>query len=175
MVQTLAGDAQNAEFPIAVTTNAYPVTVAWKVQGVGGQYELADAAAILHPTAMVGEGSLTIPRSGARLLIRATSDGQLPTEFSLAQNYPNPFNPTTTITFALPVDARVNVEVYNLLGQSVRNLLNDGRPAGYHTLAWDGTNAAGHQLGSGTYFLRLTATGDAGKSFVDTRKMLLMK
>jgi hypothetical protein len=175
MVQTLSGDTRTAEFPIAITSGAYPLTVTWNIRGDAGSYELADAAAILRPTLMSGEGSVTIARPGVRLLIKATSDGQLPVDFSLAQNYPNPFNPSTTIAFGLPVAGRVTAEVYDILGRQVNTLLNEERPAGYHSLVWDGTNAAGRQLGSGTYFLRLNIRGAAGKSFTDTRKMMLMK
>jgi hypothetical protein len=175
MVQTFAGDAAQADFPIILNAGAYPLTVTWDVQNAGGYYELADAAGIMIPQRLVGQGSVTIVQRPAGLLIRAKAGEVLPEKFALEQNYPNPFNPTTTVAFALPVRANVNVEVYNVLGQSVRTLLNEDRPAGYHSIAWDGTNAAGHQLGSGTYFLFLTAVGDAGKSFNDVRKMLLMK
>ncbi|MEZ4747994.1 MAG: T9SS type A sorting domain-containing protein [Calditrichia bacterium] len=52
----------------------------------------------------------------------------IPTEYILKQNYPNPFNPETTIQFGLPADNKVTLAVYNLSGQLVRNLINNGRP-----------------------------------------------
>jgi hypothetical protein len=90
--------------------------------------------------------------------------------YALEQNYPNPFNPVTTITFTLPRQEKVELEVYNLLGKKVRVLLQEQMIAGSHLVQWDGRNDAGESLGSGIYFYRLKA-GD----FVQTRRMLLLK
>jgi hypothetical protein len=88
----------------------------------------------------------------------------------LSQNYPNPFNPSTTITYGLPAEGRVVLNVYNVLGQKVRELVNGKKNAGYHRIVWDGTGEAGRQVSTGIYFYRLiTAAG------VQTRKMLLIK
>lgn len=73
----------------------------------------------------------------------------------LAQNYPNPFNAETTIPFWLEKRERVRLELFNLLGQSIRVLLNDEREAGHHELIWDGRNAGGITVSSGVYFARL--------------------
>jgi hypothetical protein len=89
----------------------------------------------------------------------------LPTVYSLSQNYPNPFNPSTVIEFALPKDAHVTLEVYNVIGQKVMTLVDEVRPAGYHSVKLDGTN-----LSSGMYLYRLT-TGQ--QTFI--KKLLLMK
>jgi hypothetical protein len=94
----------------------------------------------------------------------------IPADFALAQNYPNPFNPTTSIGFSLPIRANVALNVYNLLGQQVRTLLDKEMDAGTHSVEWDGTNDAGGKVASGVYFYKLT-TGD----FVETRKMMLLK
>ena len=92
-------------------------------------------------------------------------DVTTPKEFSLYQNYPNPFNPTTTIRFALPVESRVKINIYNSLGQLVETLADKDMKAGYHEINF---NASG--LASGVYFYKLTSG-----NFVETRKMLLMK
>ena len=89
----------------------------------------------------------------------------IPTEFVLGQNYPNPFNPTTTIKFALPEKSKVNLSVYNLLGEKVAELINDELSAGYHETQW---NASG--FSSGIYYYRLIAG-----SFTDTKKLILLK
>jgi len=94
----------------------------------------------------------------------------LPTVYALSQNYPNPFNPTTTIAFALPEAADVNLVIYNILGQKVRTLVNGHMPAGYITTSWDGLDQNGRDVSSGTYIYRLEA---AGHTF--TRKMVFMK
>jgi hypothetical protein len=94
----------------------------------------------------------------------------LPKEFALSQNYPNPFNPTTEIEFALPVNSRVNLNVFNVLGQKVRTLVNGDMEAGYKSVVWNGTDNAGASVASGTYFYVLK-TGD--KTF--TKKMTMLK
>ena len=88
-----------------------------------------------------------------------------PAEFSLDQNYPNPFNPTTTISYALPKDARVTLEVYNVIGQRVALLVDEVQVAGYYTVPFDGRAFA-----SGIYFYRL-ATPEV--QFL--KKMLVVK
>jgi len=84
----------------------------------------------------------------------------LPKEFNLSQNFPNPFNPTTEISFALPVNAHVNLSVYNVLGQKVKTLVDGDMEAGYKTVAWNGTDHAGADVASGTYFYVLKTGGE---------------
>jgi hypothetical protein len=94
----------------------------------------------------------------------------LPTVFNLAQNYPNPFNPETTIKYALPKNVRVELTIYNILGQKVKTLVNDEQKAGFKTVKWDGTNDFGTKVASSIYIYRLKA-GD----FVAQHKMVLVK
>ena len=89
----------------------------------------------------------------------------LPREVALYQNYPNPFNPATGIKFALPGQMDVTIEVFNILGQKTATVAEGLFPAGYHSVTWDGGNAA-----SGIYYYRLTA-GDK----VMVKKMTLLK
>ena len=94
-----------------------------------------------------------------------------PEVFSLANNYPNPFNPATTIKYALPQAADVELTVYNVLGQPVRTLVAEHQSAGRYVVEWDATNDGGHSLSSGMYFYRLEASGE----FREVKKMLLLK
>jgi len=89
----------------------------------------------------------------------------LPEVFQLAQNHPNPFNPVTEIRYALPTDAEVSLDIFDVTGRKVATLVNAFETAGYKSFRWDARDVA-----SGTYFYRLVA-GD----FVETRKMLLIK
>jgi len=93
-----------------------------------------------------------------------------PVQYLLKQNYPNPFNPLTSIAFELPVDNDVCLTVYNMLGQKVRTLVNEHRPAGYYSVQWDGRDDFGKSLGSGIYFYRIKAG-----TFLKTNKMILLK
>jgi immune inhibitor A len=95
----------------------------------------------------------------------------LPARFTLHPNYPNPFNPTTTISFTVgPGPARVELRIYNLLGQSVRRLAGGTFAPGRHEFLWDGRDEAGRLVSSGVYFYRLE-----GDQPALVRKMLLIK
>lgn len=94
----------------------------------------------------------------------------LPTQFSLSQNYPNPFNPKTTISYALPADAFVKLNVYNILGQKVKTLVDEQQTAGYKQVIWDGKSDRGQEVSSGIYFYQIQAG-----SFTKTAKMSLLK
>lgn len=94
----------------------------------------------------------------------------VPGQFSLEPNYPNPFNPATEISFSLPQQLAVTLEIFNLAGQRVTTLIDRDMPAGDYVIPWDGTDSGGARVSTGVYFYRLTA-GD----FVESRKMLLLK
>ena len=94
----------------------------------------------------------------------------IPATFALHANYPNPFNPETTIAFDLPQAGRVELQVFDLLGQTVRTLLAQELSAGGHQVVWNGLDASGARVSSGVYFYRLQAG-----SQVQMRRMLLLK
>ena len=97
-------------------------------------------------------------------------DDKLPKKFALMQNTPNPFNATTEISFALPVDENVSLDILDINGRVVKTLVNGELEAGYHTIVWNGKNVDGSEVSSGVYFYRLTA----GR-MNETRKMMLIK
>ncbi|MDT3695991.1 MAG: T9SS type A sorting domain-containing protein [Ignavibacterium sp.] len=86
-------------------------------------------------------------------------------EFILKQNYPNPFNPSTKISWQSPVGSHQTLKVYDVLGNEVATLVNEYKPAGSYEVEWDAS-----AFPSGVYFYQLKA-----ESFVDTRKMILIK
>ena len=87
-----------------------------------------------------------------------------------ASNYPNPFNPKTTISYNLPSESFVNLEIYNLKGQLVKKLVGESQPSGIHKVVWNGCDQQGREVASGFYFYRLKT-----KDNQLTRKILLMK
>ena len=97
-------------------------------------------------------------------------EGIVPGVFKLFQNYPNPFNPTTRIEFTLEQASEVRLDVYNVLGQRIKTLLEGYLPNGSHEAEWDGTTESGAKVSSGIYFYRLSTD-----EFSRTRKMMLMK
>ncbi len=94
-----------------------------------------------------------------------TEPEQLPVTTVFANNYPNPFNAQTNIRFALPTQSHVELAVYNLAGQKVSTVVNRRMDAGYHAVAFDGSNMA-----SGVYYYKLTAGEE-----IATGKMILLK
>ncbi len=97
---------------------------------------------------------------------------KLPTTYSLSQNYPNPFNPSTRVRFQLPVESKVTVKIYDILGREVITLLNETRKAGRYEVVWNAANYA-----SGVYFYTIKAlsVNSKGESFYDTKKLILLK
>jgi hypothetical protein len=97
-----------------------------------------------------------------------------PRDFEISQNYPNPFNPTTKVDYQLSEDARVVVEIYNIAGQKIAQVLNDQQAAGYYTMPI-GSNITS-SLASGIYLYRIAAVGTTSNAkFVSIKKMVLMK
>lgn len=96
--------------------------------------------------------------------------GIIPAEFSLNQNYPNPFNPATKIEYALPVEGKVNIVVYDLTGREMANLVNEVKSAGSYSVLFNGSNFA-----SGIYFYRINVIGTDSRRFQETRRMVLIK
>lgn len=115
------------------------------------------------------------PRSGIRRLKvnlprRPGATSVIPRRYELHQNVPNPFDQRTAIRFAVPTAGRVNVQVYDLSGRVVRELVNDDRRPGFYTVTWDAYDNAGRRVPAGVYFYELRA---ADKSI--ERKMLYLK
>jgi hypothetical protein len=92
-------------------------------------------------------------------------DEQIPKRFELYQNYPNPFNPVTHIKYAVPKISLVRIEIYNILGQRVRTLLNEEKSPGYYVVEFDASS-----LASGFYIYKMQAEG-----FMDIHKMMVIK
>ena len=94
----------------------------------------------------------------------------MPTNYRLHQNYPNPFNPTTTISFSIPSEGHVQVNVYDITGRLITGLVDGNLSEGYHDIVWDGTDMFGSNVSAGLYIYSLQAEGVSL-----TRKMVLMK
>ncbi|MEZ5358935.1 MAG: FlgD immunoglobulin-like domain containing protein [Candidatus Zixiibacteriota bacterium] len=106
-----------------------------------------------------------------RLPTDVDDDGDArPTDFALAQNYPNPFNPSTSIEYTLARSLFVEIDVYNVIGERVTNLVSRTMSAGSHTVIWDGRDANGEEAASGIYYYTITTP-----DFTDSKKMLLLK
>ncbi|MFI5252144.1 MAG: T9SS type A sorting domain-containing protein [Bacteroidota bacterium] len=102
----------------------------------------------------------------------SVKDLTVPHQYVLHQNYPNPFNPATKIQFELPARSVVRLAIYNILGQVVATLVDGTEDAGVQEIQWNAGNTS-----SGIYFYKLEATSasDPVKSFVQVRKLILLK
>lgn len=172
------------EAPITIASASYPVRISWDSRGgTAGAALLVDDRKF--PLKSSGSVQIHDPRSRVRLGFVSGSASELPKGFSLAQNYPNPFNPETQIKYSLPAlregmaataveaDAiHVKLTILDLLGREVALLVDQPQSPGDYSLTWDAA-----ALPSGMYFYRLEAVRmlDPGNSFVQVRKMLLMK
>ena len=100
------------------------------------------------------------------------------TGFRLNGPFPNPFNPSTVISYELPYDLNIEINIFNLLGRKVRSLLNEIRPAGKGATIWDGKTESGHLASGGVYFISVQVRGPSNGSnifYQETKKVLLLK
>lgn len=93
------------------------------------------------------------------------AETNIPKEYYMSQNYPNPFNPMTNITYELPAQSSIRIQIFDALGRTIKTLVNGKQKAGKYTVTWDAANYS-----SGIYFYKLE-TDD----FSDTKKMILLK
>jgi len=114
---------------------------------------------------VTGWGPFSDVRKFQAIIIGVDVAEGTPTGVELYQNYPNPFNPSTQIEFSVPLEMRVQMDVFDVLGQKVATLVNDVRQKGRHRVQFDAGN-----LSNGVYLVRLM-TGGTGL----TRKIVLAK
>jgi len=90
--------------------------------------------------------------------------------FNLSQNYPNPFNPITKIEYSVKQISKVNINIYNINGELIKELLSEEKNAGSYIIVWDGRDNKGILVASGTYFYQIKVD-----DFVQAKKMVLLK
>ena len=93
----------------------------------------------------------------------------VPADFMLEQNFPNPFNPSTVIRFALPKEADVQIDIYNILGQKVEELVNQRLSAGFKQVTWTAN------VPSGVYLYRITVSTVGGQRYEEAKRMVLVR
>ena len=102
--------------------------------------------------------------------LEADTKMSLPLEFTLHPNYPNPFNPFTIISYDLANEANVHLEIYDLMGRMIKNIVNETQHAGRHFAMWNATDRFGIPVSAGIYIYSLQAD-----NHVFNRKMILIK
>ena len=163
-VETWSGD-ERKDIPIIISSEAYPVTIEWQVPG---SFDGAHSLIVNGKThQLAGAGAITLKEEtpSVKLVISALKNPEVPKIFSLEQNFPNPFNPSTLISYQLPINSRMAIKIYDVLGQEVANLFDGFQEAGYHTVLWEAKD-----IPSGVYYCRMTAQG-----FIQTNTMILVR
>ena len=140
-----------------------------------------------YPTGLAYDGAyLWLVDSGADTLYKIevlptsidySNYNDIPSFFKLYQNYPNPFNPSTIIKYNLPKPSKVNVTIYNSIGQKIKDFKINIQNSGIHELTWDGKNNGELKVPSGIYFIHFTAHPIKGENeiFSKSIKALLMR
>ncbi len=159
---------------IEVQCSAYPLTISAE-----NLPELPEGFRyVIREILPGGKGKLHLLREGESVQItnpqvkslQLDREEIIPLTFAVEQNYPNPFNPTTEIRYSIPSDSKVEIVVYNTLGQKVKTLLSARQEAGRHSVVWDATNENGNPVSSGIYFYTVTAGSDKV-----VKKMVLLR
>ena len=96
---------------------------------------------------------------------------ELPIAYYQLTNFPNPFNPTTTISFSILEESKIELSIFNIKGQKIKSLLNDQITAGEHSIIWNGEDASGKKVSSGVYLYKLNVNGKTEA----VKKCLLVK
>ena len=96
--------------------------------------------------------------------------GEIPGSFDLWPGYPNPFRDVTDLSFAMPADAHVSVQVYDVQGRGIRTITDQNMTAGYHTIRWDGCDSRGRRAAPGIYYAVM-----ATDRFSKSTKMILVQ
>ncbi len=151
---------------VRISSAEFPVTI----NVIGTELKITDiiGGKIINELIKPGE-SLTINNPSIESL--RIEKVTIPEQFKLFQNYPNPFNPSTKIKYAIPVDCKVSIVVYNLLGEQVKEILNETVSAGYSEVEFNAKN-----LPSGIYIYSINANSLTGNKVCrDVKRMLLLK
>jgi Secretion system C-terminal sorting domain len=145
-------DMQGVEYPV-------------RVKAEGMSIQLQDASGkIVNASLSAGE-EITISNSAVSKLVVLSGEITAPVEYALEQNYPNPFNPSTTIKFSVPEATQVTLNIYNVLGEKVAELVNEKLEAGKYSYQWDAS-----QVATGLYIYELRTN-----NFVSSKKLMLLK
>jgi hypothetical protein len=164
---------------------AQPNGLPWKVIGSGGSLAAQSGGTLLSGTlgqTFIGIRSVT---DGNRLSqgfwLPLPSDTTSVDEYddiamgNDVSNFPNPFTTSTTIRFSTPLDGRVTIRVYDIVGNLVRTVAADLSITGAQDVYFDGLDGNGAPLGSGTYLYEVSGTGSDGRMLRRTQRMDILR
>lgn len=177
-ILALADERESKDIPILISSHEYPISVTWALESRDSRASLLidgkEMAVSCNEVTQIAD-----PAAHVELRLQA-GKSDLPTEFLLEQNYPNPFNSATVIHYQLPAGAgqdavptyRVKLNIYNMLGQLVKTLVDDIEDSGYKSVEWNAS-----EVSSGIYLYRVDATNDfdVRQSFVRVKKAVVTR
>lgn len=146
-------------------------------EGIVAKLYFSDNSKVnLVPTTVAKQEGISLVSTDAKEMdfdtdLTVTGIRNMPVSYSVSQNYPNPFNASTVIKYSLPDNARVKIEIFNILGQKVKTLVDEVQTAGYKTVEWNGTNAQNRTVASGVYFYKI----DMGGKHSEVKQMTMLK
>ena len=155
---------QSSHYPLTITVNNLSQSDPYQyqlIEIINGQEKVAHT---------LRNGDIIKIRNPQVKSLRLNREPVVPLSFTVQQNYPNPFNPNTLIKYTIPRDGKVEIIVYNMLGQKVKTLVNHQQKAGYYSVQWNGTNEQGQNVSSGIYLLVVNAVKQQA-----VKKMVLLK
>ena len=159
MVENIAEESKR----IKLSSASYPITI--RVESLNMKVNDIISGDIINEELHSGDRLVISDPNINILKISSDFTEGIPVSYELYQNYPNPFNPSTVIKFALPQDSKVNLTVFNILGEEIVELVNQEMKGGYHQIEFDASRYA-----SGVYLYSITA-GD----FFETKKMVILR
>ena len=133
-------------------------------------FAFGDVTGDALPEVCISDGDSLFLYSTPVTAVGEEDEENLASKFVLHQNYPNPFNAQTNIKYYLPQNSRLNLSIYNIIGQKVKTLVDGLQTAGFQSITWDGRDKSGAEVASGVYFCRLKTDYSQ-----ETKKMVLLK
>lgn len=185
-------------FTITLQNNQVPSNILFHLFGNDGLYNQSyniitdNSGVVLLPEVYKNTYILTLSKEGYHTIVDTivVSDTNYDFEYvldtdvllmslppvytALYQNFPNPFNPSTQIKFAIKNDSRVNLAIFNVKGQKVKQLIDNSLKTGYHKIVWNGVDESERKVASGVYFYVLEVKNE-NEHTKEIKKMILMK
>ncbi len=152
------------EMTIADSGFAFPLNDAFII---GHQPDNGYMAWVDYPTDEMNNSEIEVSLAPLAIDIDLDAENEIniPVDYALSQNYPNPFNASTTISYSLPQESEVSLDIYDIMGRKIETLVPGRQPAGEHSVVWN----ADH-ISSGVYLFRINAG-----SYSETRRCNLIK
>jgi immune inhibitor A len=172
--KNIASFVNSDKIPIVISGGKTPILIEWSGWDVDADIvlKISDREVALH-----GEGNLLVEDLQSDRIILSKRNKLLPQYYELQQNHPNPFNPSTVIRYQLPVESKVIMKIYNMIGQEMCTLVDEIQDAGFKVVEWNSTNISSNPIASGVYFYKLEAIpiADPVDPYMQVRKMIIMK